>query len=105
MLNSLLDYFKQYNSYSKYPDGVIILKEDGEVVYTNARFHEICALNESYNVVKNINELMPDFMDVVKEITIKANAIGNITYKLDKDTIQLDLTATYDSKNMTYIVQ
>lgn len=92
------------NSYDDYPDAVIVINKFGDIVYSNKFFHSVFALNDSYEPVNNINDLIENFLLQLNDVNAVFPYSSITKYVLGEDVAYLEFSVNKDSKNGLFII-
>ncbi|MBO5947283.1 HAMP domain-containing histidine kinase [bacterium] len=105
MLNFLFNGSNKFkNNFDSYPDAIVIINKFGDIVYSNKRFHSVFALNETYQPVNNINDLLDKFVLPLNDVNTVFPLTGVVKYTLNNDFAYLEYSVNKEEKNEEFTV-
>ena len=100
MLNFLFNGSNKFkNNFDSYPDAIVIINKFGDIVYSNKLFHSVFALNETYQPVNNINDLLDKFVLPLNDVNTVFPLTGVVKYTLNNDFAYLEYSVNKEEKN------
>ena len=99
MLNFLFNGANKFkNNFDSYPDAIVVINKFGDIVYNNKLFHSVFALNDSYEPVNNINDLIENFILPLNDVNATFPMTGIVKYTLNNDFAYLEYSVSKEEK-------
>lgn len=105
MLNFLFNGANKFkNNFDSYPDAIVVINKFGDIVYNNKLFHSVFALNDSYEPVNNINDLIENFILPLNDVNATFPMTGIVKYTLNNDFAYLEYSVSKEEKTSDFTV-
>ena len=105
MLNFLFNGANKFkNNFDSYPDAIVVINKFGDIVCNNKLFHSVFALNDSYEPVNNINDLIENFILPLNDVNAIFPMTGIVKYTLNNDFAYLEYSVSKEEKTNDFTV-